>query len=119
MPATHVESVVQFYSFLYDKPRGRYRILFSDNLNSPFVFSTIGSGELVGASWLLSSRRWTYDARAMEPAIPLAIDVDALMAVCEQSHSLGYGLLKSIDTVLNRRMIEARIQASDIYVDWS
>ena len=30
--ATQVESIVQFYSFLYDRPRGRYRILFSDNI---------------------------------------------------------------------------------------
>ena len=29
---TKVQSVVQFYSFLYDRPRGRYRILFSDNI---------------------------------------------------------------------------------------
>ena len=32
VPVTRVESVVQFYSFLYDEPRGRYRILFSDNI---------------------------------------------------------------------------------------
>ncbi len=27
VPITRVQSVVQFYSFLYDKPRGRYRVL--------------------------------------------------------------------------------------------
>ena len=27
-----MQSVLQFYSFLYDKPRGRYRLLFSDNI---------------------------------------------------------------------------------------
>ena len=32
VPVTQVQSVVQFYSFLYDEPRGRYRILFSDNI---------------------------------------------------------------------------------------
>ena len=32
VPVTRVQSVVQFYSFLYDEPRGRYRILFSDNI---------------------------------------------------------------------------------------
>ena len=32
IPVTRVQSVVQFYSFLYDKPRGRYRVLFSDNI---------------------------------------------------------------------------------------
>lgn len=32
VPVIRVQSVIQFYSFLYDKPRGRYRILFSDNI---------------------------------------------------------------------------------------
>jgi [NiFe] hydrogenase diaphorase moiety large subunit len=29
---TAVDQIVQFYSFLYDRPVGRYRILFSDNI---------------------------------------------------------------------------------------
>ncbi len=32
VPVTRVQSVVEFYSFLYDEPCGRYRILFSDNI---------------------------------------------------------------------------------------
>jgi len=32
IPRTRVQSVLQFYSFLYDKPRGRYRLLFADNI---------------------------------------------------------------------------------------
>ena len=32
VPITRVQSVVQFYSFLYDRPRGSYRVLFSDNI---------------------------------------------------------------------------------------
>ena len=39
IPATQVESVVQFYSFLYDQPRGRYRILFSDNITDRMLGS--------------------------------------------------------------------------------
>ncbi len=32
IPVTRVEGVVRFYSFFYDRPRGAYRILFSDNI---------------------------------------------------------------------------------------
>ena len=39
IPVTQVESVVQFYSFLYDKPHGRYRILFSDNITDHMLGS--------------------------------------------------------------------------------
>ena len=39
VPVTRVQSVVQFYSFLYDEPRGRYRILFSDNITDRMLGS--------------------------------------------------------------------------------
>ena len=39
VPVTQVDSVVQFYSFLYDQPRGRYRILFSDNITDRMLGS--------------------------------------------------------------------------------
>jgi len=32
VPITRVESVVRFYSFFYDEPRGAYRLLVSDNV---------------------------------------------------------------------------------------
>jgi [NiFe] hydrogenase diaphorase moiety large subunit len=32
VPITRVQSVLRFYSFLYERPRGRYRVLFSDNI---------------------------------------------------------------------------------------
>jgi [NiFe] hydrogenase diaphorase moiety large subunit len=39
IPLRSVDSVVQFYSFLYDKPPGRYRILFSDNITDRMLGS--------------------------------------------------------------------------------
>ena len=32
VPLTRVQAVVAFYAFLYDRPVGRYRVLFSDNI---------------------------------------------------------------------------------------
>ncbi len=39
IPLTRVESVVQFYAHLYGEPRGRYRILFSDNITDRMLGS--------------------------------------------------------------------------------
>ncbi len=39
IPKTQVDGVVQFYSFLYDQPRGRFRILFSDNITDRMLGS--------------------------------------------------------------------------------
>jgi [NiFe] hydrogenase diaphorase moiety large subunit len=32
IPATQIDSLTRFYAHLYDEPRGRYRVLFSDNI---------------------------------------------------------------------------------------
>ena len=32
LPRTKIEGVAGFYAFLYTRPRGRYRVLFSDNI---------------------------------------------------------------------------------------
>ena len=32
VPRTQIQSVIDFYAFFYDSPRGKYRILFSDNV---------------------------------------------------------------------------------------
>ncbi len=39
IPFTQVQSALQFYSFLYDKPRGNYRLLFSDNITDHMLGS--------------------------------------------------------------------------------
>jgi [NiFe] hydrogenase diaphorase moiety large subunit len=39
IPLTQVRSTLQFYSFLYDEPRGRYRLLFSDNITDQMLGS--------------------------------------------------------------------------------
>ncbi|WP_052026851.1 NAD(P)H-dependent oxidoreductase subunit E [Rhodovulum sp. PH10] len=39
IPITRVKSTLAFYSFLYDEPRGRYRILFSDNITDRMLGS--------------------------------------------------------------------------------
>ena len=44
IPFTHVEGVVKFYSFFYDRPRGAYRLLISDNI----IDRMQGNQELLG-----------------------------------------------------------------------
>ena len=38
------------------------------------TIATIGADELLGVSWLLTPRAWTWDARALQPVNALAID---------------------------------------------
>jgi Thioredoxin-like [2Fe-2S] ferredoxin len=82
-----VESVVQFYSFLYDQPRGRYRILLSDNITDRML----GSLPLFEHMLRLKLRRAIY-CNLIVPATnnnqamnePARAPVEAVEARCSQ-----------------------------------
>jgi CRP/FNR family transcriptional regulator, cyclic AMP receptor protein len=83
------------------------------------TIATIGDDELLGVSWLLTPRAWTWDARALQPVNALAIDVEQLIALCEQDHSVGYHFMKQVGSVLEWRFLSTALQAANLYADWS
>jgi CRP/FNR family cyclic AMP-dependent transcriptional regulator len=83
------------------------------------TIATIGADELLGVSWLLTPRAWTWDARAIQPVNALAIDVEQLIALCEQDHSVGYHFMKQVGSVLEWRFLSTALQAANLYADWS
>lgn len=83
------------------------------------TITTIGAGELLGVSWLLTPRAWSWDARAFQPVNALAIDVEQLISLCEQDHSVGYHFMKQVGSVLEWRFLSTALQAADLYADWS
>jgi CRP/FNR family cyclic AMP-dependent transcriptional regulator len=83
------------------------------------TIATIDDDELLGVSWLLTPRAWTWDARAIQPVNALAIDVEQLIALCEQDHSVGYHFMKQVGSVLEWRFLSTALQAANLYADWS
>jgi CRP/FNR family cyclic AMP-dependent transcriptional regulator len=60
---------------------------------------TIGPGEIVGWSWLISP----------------SLDGVCLRKKCETDHDLGYEMLKRLSQVLQRTLEATRLQLLDIY----
>ena len=83
------------------------------------TIATMGAGEMLGVSWLLTPRTWTWDARALQPVNALAIDVEQLISLCEQDHSVGYHFMKQFGSVLEWRFLSTALQAANLYADWS
>ncbi len=83
--------------------RGQIRIL------------TIGPGEVLGWSWLISPYRWHFDAYAVEQVHAFAIDATCLRTKCETDHHFGYEMLRRFSEVLERRLEATRLQLLDIY----
>jgi len=85
----------------------------------PVAIGTLAAGDLLGASWLLPSRQWRYDAMAMNDVEALAIDADEFLVLCEREHRLGYRVMQALGQVFARRLAETRLQTLDVYANWS
>ena len=76
VPITRVESVVQFYSFLYDAPRGRSRILFSDNITDRML------GSLALFEHMLKRLRLRRGEISADGAV--SVDLTSCTGMCDQ-----------------------------------
>ncbi|WP_244896702.1 cyclic nucleotide-binding domain-containing protein [Paraburkholderia phenazinium] len=81
----------------------------------PIVVTTLGSDEIVGASWLVPPYRWTFDARAVELTRAIGIDAECLRGKCEADHDLGYEMMKRFLPVFLKRLDATRLQLLDVY----
>jgi [NiFe] hydrogenase diaphorase moiety large subunit len=76
VPITKVYSVVQFYSFLYDAPRGCYRILFSDNITDRML------GSLTLFEHML--KRLKLARGEVSPDGAVSVDLTSCTGMCDQ-----------------------------------
>ncbi len=82
---------------------------------TPIVFTTLGEGEIVGASWLVPPYRWMFDARAVVLTRAIGIDAACLRGKCEADPRLGYEMMKRFLPILVRRLHATRLQILDVY----
>ncbi len=76
---------------------------------------TVGAGEVLGWSWLISPYRWHFDAYALEQVHAFAIDATCLVNKCETDCHFGYEMLRRFSEVLERRLEATRLQLLDVY----
>lgn len=81
----------------------------------PLIIDTIREGEALGLSWIGQPRRWSFDARALEPVEAIAFDGADVRALCERDPRLGYQITLRLAEVMLRRMQSARLRLIDLY----
>jgi CRP/FNR family cyclic AMP-dependent transcriptional regulator len=74
------------------------------------VIDRIGSGDLLGWSWLFPPHLWRFTARTSEPITAIFFYGTILREYCEKDHTLGYELLKRMSEVMTRRLQLARVK---------
>ena len=80
LPRTKIEGVAGFYAFLYAQPRGRYRVLFSDNITDRML----GNMELFD---YMCEQLWVERGKTSEDGL-VSIDTASCTGMCDQGPAL-------------------------------
>jgi [NiFe] hydrogenase diaphorase moiety large subunit len=80
LPRTKIEGVAGFYAFLYTRPRGRYRVLFSDNITDRML----GNVELLD---YMCGELWVERGKTSEDGL-VSIDTASCTGMCDQGPAL-------------------------------
>lgn len=95
--------------------RGMVAIEIDTPRKGPLVIETIGSGDILGVSWLLPPYRWDFDSRAVEETDVVALDAACLRGKCDEDPVLGYELYKRFAGLIRDRLTATRIRLLDLY----
>ncbi len=78
---------------------------------------TLGRGELLGWSSLLTDGVMTSTAIVTEDTKVIEFSTVELKSLCEQNHELGYCVMRQVAVALARRLLATRLQLLDLFRD--
>lgn len=94
---------------------GRVALEVDSSERGSFRIQTIGPGEVLGWSWLISPYRWHFSGVAVTEVRAIALDGKCLRTKCENDHDFGYEMLQRLAQVMERRLEATRLQLLDMY----
>ncbi|RMF56538.1 MAG: cyclic nucleotide-binding domain-containing protein [Calditrichaeota bacterium] len=81
----------------------------------PVTIETLGTGDVLGWSWLYAPHRWQFDARAVEVTNALVINAKILRSQIEDDHELGYQMMTRISRIVRNRLQATRMKLMEVY----
>jgi len=94
---------------------GRIALETDVNARGKIRIQTVGPGDVLGWSWLISPYRWHFNALAVADVRAVALDGECLRKKCEDDRDFGYEMLSRFSQVMERRLEATRIQLLDLY----
>lgn len=70
----------------------------------------VGTGDILGWSWVSPPYHWHFNARALKATKAIAFDARCLRAKLDEDHALGYELLKRFAEVIVQRLDATQVQ---------
>ncbi len=81
----------------------------------PLVVATLGTGDVLGWSWLFPPHAWKFDVVATAETHAIGLDGICLREKCSSDAELGYALMLRFAQILVRRLEATRLQLVDVY----
>ena len=81
----------------------------------PMIIQTLGPGDLVGLSWLLSPYRWNWRARVVGDSRLIAFDAVEVRRQCQENRDLALELYQVVADEVASRLHSTRIRLLDLY----
>jgi CRP-like cAMP-binding protein len=78
------------------------------------VIEQLGSGSVLGWSWLSAPYRWHFGAVAVQQTLSIELDAAGVRRLCDQDPALGYELTRRFVTVLGERLQATRVRLLDL-----
>jgi CRP/FNR family cyclic AMP-dependent transcriptional regulator len=79
------------------------------------VVQTIGSGDVLGWSWLVPPRQWHFGAITIDPVEAVEFDTTRLRALADADPALGYPLVLGLFDAVLQRLQNTRARLLDLY----
>ncbi|NQS99209.1 MAG: cyclic nucleotide-binding domain-containing protein [candidate division Zixibacteria bacterium] len=95
--------------------RGRVGLEVSIPNRGFITIEIIGSGELLGWSWLIPPYKCQFTARVHELTQAIALDGQYLRTQCHEDHELGYEFYSFFSDIIVRRLQATLRQLSSVY----
>jgi CRP-like cAMP-binding protein len=94
---------------------GRVALEMDASERGPLRVQTLGPGEVLGWSWLISPYRWHFSGCAVTDVRAIALDGKCLRTKCENDNRFGYEMLKRLAQVVGSRLEATQRQLLDVY----
>ena len=105
------EDADQFYLIRH----GRVVLEISTPGCAAITLQTVGEGDFLGWSWMITPYRWHFDARAVELTRAILVDGMCIRQKCEADHDFGYEVMRRVTRMMEDRLQATRLQLLDIY----
>jgi CRP-like cAMP-binding protein len=102
--------------FRQGDPANRFYLLVDGKLaleshtpgDGEILVQTLGSGEVLGWSWLFAPFVWHFQARAIERTTAFVLDGGHLLVACDLDKKFGFDLMRRVTQVVIHRLQTTR-----------